>query len=102
LPNEDFKTLVDSLVSRLPNDNSQPAHTKRRIQFAVLRATQMVKETMFGEEVSKYISGCDPYAIYSEIEVIELLQKYRLALSEGKTAILGDTTKYWLEQNKKK
>ena len=24
LPNEDFKTLVDSLVSRLPNDNFQP------------------------------------------------------------------------------
>jgi hypothetical protein len=102
LPNEDFKTLVDSLVSRLPNDNFKPANTNRKIQFAELRATQMVKENMFGEEDSKYISGCDPYVTYSESEVIELLQKYRLALSEGKTPNLGDTTKYWFEQNKKK
>jgi uncharacterized protein YecA (UPF0149 family) len=50
LPNEDFKTLVYSLVSRLPNDNFKPANTNRKIQFAELRATQMVKETMFGEE----------------------------------------------------
>jgi hypothetical protein len=51
LPNEDFKTLVDSLVSRLPKDNSQP------------------------EKESKYISGCDPYVTYSEREVLELLKK---------------------------
>jgi hypothetical protein len=39
---------------------------------------------------------------YSEEEVIVLLQKYRLDLSSGKTPNLGDTTKQWLEQFKKK
>ena len=73
----------------------------RRMQFIELRATKMVKETMFGND-SKYIGGCDPYVTYSEVEVIELLQKYRLALSEGKTPNLGDTTKQWFEQNRKK
>jgi hypothetical protein len=40
--------------------------------------------------------------MYSEDEVIELLQKYRYDLSSGKTANIGDTTKSWFEQNKKK
>ena len=40
--------------------------------------------------------------MYSEEEVIVLLQKYRLDLSSGKTPNLGDTTKQWLEQFKKK
>jgi hypothetical protein len=40
--------------------------------------------------------------MYSEEEVIELLQKYRLDLSSGKTANIGDTTKFWFEQFKKK
>jgi hypothetical protein len=41
-------------------------------------------------------------AMYSEEEVIELLQKYRYDLSSGKTANIGDTTKIWFEQFKKK
>ena len=36
--------------------------------------------------------------MYSKEEVIELLQKYRLDLSSGKTPNLGDTAKNWLEQ----
>jgi hypothetical protein len=40
--------------------------------------------------------------MYNEEEVIELLQKYRYDLSSGKTANIGDTTKVWFEQNKKK
>jgi hypothetical protein len=40
--------------------------------------------------------------MYSEEEVIELLQKYRFDLSSGKTANIGDTTKFWFEQFKKK
>jgi hypothetical protein len=40
--------------------------------------------------------------MYSEEEVIILLQKYRFDLSSGKTPTLGDTTKYWFEQFKKK
>jgi hypothetical protein len=40
--------------------------------------------------------------MYSEEEVIELLQKYRYDLSSGKTANIGDTTKIWFEQFKKK
>jgi len=40
--------------------------------------------------------------MYSEEEVIILLQKYRFDLSLGKTPNLGDTTKYWFEQFKKK
>jgi hypothetical protein len=39
--------------------------------------------------------------MYSEEEVINLLQKYRLDLSSGKTPNLGDTTKYWFKQFKK-
>ena len=39
--------------------------------------------------------------MYSEEEVIELLQKYRYDLSSGKTANIGDTTKFWFEQFKK-
>jgi len=32
LPNEDFKTLVDSLVSRLPNDNFKPGEESMKTQ----------------------------------------------------------------------
>jgi hypothetical protein len=39
---------------------------------------------------------------YSEEEVIILLQKYRYDLSSGKTANIGDTTKFWFEQFKNK
>jgi len=39
---------------------------------------------------------------YSEEEVIELLQKYRFDLSSGKTANIGDTTKFWFEQFSKR
>lgn len=40
--------------------------------------------------------------LFSEEEVIALLQKYRYDLSSGKTPNLGDTTKFWFEENKKK
>jgi hypothetical protein len=40
--------------------------------------------------------------MYSEEQVIILLQKYRYDLSSGKTANIGDTTKFWFEQFKKK
>jgi hypothetical protein len=40
--------------------------------------------------------------MYSEEEVIILLQKYRYDLSSGKTANIGDTTALWFEQFKKK
>jgi hypothetical protein len=40
--------------------------------------------------------------MYSEDEVIELLQKYRYDLSSGKTANIGDTTKFWFIKHKKK
>jgi len=39
--------------------------------------------------------------MYTEEEVIILLQKYRFDLSSGKTPTLGDTTKYWFKQFKK-
>ena len=32
LPNEDFKTLVDSLVSRLPNDNTKQEEETMKTQ----------------------------------------------------------------------
>ncbi len=40
--------------------------------------------------------------MYSEEEVITLLQKYRYDLSSGKTPNLGDTTGFWFEEFKKK
>jgi hypothetical protein len=40
--------------------------------------------------------------MYSEEEVIKLLQKYRYDLSSGTTPNIGDTTKFWFDQNKKK
>ena len=40
--------------------------------------------------------------LYSEEEVIILLQTYRFDLSAGKTPSIGDTTGDWFEQNKKK
>jgi hypothetical protein len=40
--------------------------------------------------------------MFSNEEVIILLQKYRFDLSSGETPTLGDTTKYWFEQFKKK
>jgi hypothetical protein len=49
-----------------------------------------------GKEMEKQQQG------YSEEEVIELLQKYRFDLSSNKTSNLGDTTKQWFEQLKKK
>jgi tryptophan synthase alpha subunit len=50
-----------------------------------------------------FINGAKYQAerMYSEEEVIELLQKYRYDLSSGKTANIGDTTKFWFEQFKK-
>ena len=51
--------------------------------------------------VLRYITELEK-RMYSEEEVIELLQKYRLDLSSGKTANIGDTTKFWFEQFKKK
>jgi hypothetical protein len=52
----------------------------------------------------KWLEGAEWQAerMYSEEEVIELLQKYRLDLSSGKTANIGDTTKFWFEQFKNK
>jgi hypothetical protein len=40
--------------------------------------------------------------LYTEEEVLELLQKYRLDLSSGATPNIGDTTKVWFQQFKKK
>lgn len=40
--------------------------------------------------------------MYSEEEVISFLQQYRYDLSSKKTPNLGDTTKQWFEQFKKK
>jgi hypothetical protein len=40
--------------------------------------------------------------MYSEEEVIKFLQQYRYDLSSNKTSNLGDTTKQWFEQFKKK
>jgi hypothetical protein len=39
--------------------------------------------------------------MFSNEEVIILLQKYRFDLSSGETPTLGDTTKYWFKQFKK-
>lgn len=39
--------------------------------------------------------------MYSEEEVIILLQKYRFDLSSGITPNIGDTTVYWFENFKK-
>ncbi|MFA5151277.1 MAG: hypothetical protein WC554_01830 [Clostridia bacterium] len=39
--------------------------------------------------------------VYTESEVIRLLQQYRFDLSSGKTPTIGDTVKEWFEQNKK-
>ena len=51
---------------------------------------------------SKTLISSQTKRMYSEEEVIVLLQKYRLDLSSGKTPNLGDTTKQWLEQFRKK
>ena len=58
----------------------------------------------FGLVVEDFIAGTKYQAkrSYSEEEVIVLLQKYRLDLSSGKTPNLGDTTRYWFEQFRKK
>lgn len=40
--------------------------------------------------------------MYSEEEVITLLQQYRYDLSLGNTPNIGDTTRFWFEQYKKK
>jgi hypothetical protein len=59
-------------------------------------------------DLDAYANGLDDGAkwqaerMYSEEEVIILLQKYRFDLSSGKTPTLGDTTKYWFKQFKKK
>ena len=51
-----------------------------------------------------FIAGANWQAerMYSEEEVITLLQKYRYDLSSGKTANIGDTTGFCFEQFKKK
>ena len=40
LPNEDLKTLVDSLVSRLPNDNFQPGEESHICKYCGVETTQ--------------------------------------------------------------
>ena len=71
----------------------------------------MNKETLeeanwkvLGTKIDTFYNGAKWQAerMYSEEEVIELLQKYRLDLSSGKTANIGDTTKFWFEQFKNK
>jgi hypothetical protein len=65
-------------------------------------------ESEFGHGIREvkeaFIDGAKWQAerMYSEEEVIELLQKYRYDLSSGKTPNIGDTTKYWFEKFKKK
>lgn len=59
---------------------------------------------IFPEKRESFIAGAkwQEEIMYSEQEVIELLQKYRLDLSRGKTPNIGNTTRIWLEQFKKK
>ena len=53
----------------------------------------------FGSEWEK---AKEQERMYSEEEVISFLQQYRYDLSSKKTPNLGDTTKQWFEQFKKK
>lgn len=39
--------------------------------------------------------------MFTYFDVIRLLQKYRLDLSQGLTPSIGDTTTEWFEENKK-
>lgn len=52
------------------------------------------------KEASLEIANWQKQKMFSEEEVITLLQKYRYDLSSGKTPNIGDTTKIWFEQNK--
>ena len=67
---------------------------------------ELDSDNMTPIEVSEidFIAGAKWQAdkIYSEEEVIRFLQKYRFDLSSGKTPNIGDTTKEWFEQFKKK
>jgi hypothetical protein len=67
-------------------------NSDRRMQFNALRATQMVKETIFGKG-EKYIANCRQYIKYSETEVLELLKK---------SHFVEQNIEQWFEQNKKK
>lgn len=52
------------------------------------------------KEASLEIANWQKQKMFSEEEVITLLQKYRYDLSSGKTPNIGDTTKFWFELNK--
>jgi len=55
-------------------------------------------------QIQNFIEGAEHQAkrMYSEEEVIRLLQMYRSDLSAGVTPNIGDTTPTWFEQHKKK
>jgi hypothetical protein len=84
------------------NDNRKNLYFKKQVMnpYAVEEYSHTAYEKGFiegYEESNKY----QQERMYSEEEVIELLQKYRYDLSSGKTANIGDTTKFWFEQFKK-
>jgi hypothetical protein len=85
------------------NDNRKNLYFKKQVMnpYAVEEYSHTAYEKGFiegYEESNKYQAE----RMYSEEEVIELLQKYRYDLSSGKTPNIGDTTKVWFEQFKKK
>jgi hypothetical protein len=65
---------------------------------------EQAAETIALYSNSDFIKGAKWQAerMYSEKEVIVLLQKYRFDLSSGTTPVIGDTTGVWFQQFKKK
>jgi hypothetical protein len=101
LANDQFGSSLYISIARPADDyNGSPIIISKDIDVK----GQLVIDTAKAAFKSGMIEGAkwQEERMYSEEEVIELLQKYRLDLSSGKTANIGDTTKFWFEQFKKK
>ena len=83
----------------------EPLTQEKHKQETLEEAAKKYKDLKLPDDLfDGFIAGAKWQAerMYSEEEVIELLRKYRYDLSSGKTPNIGDTTKYWFEQFKKK
>lgn len=83
------KETVEEAAERLAKDHCSKRvntnTTEFQVQQLILKGAKWQAERMYSEE-----------------EVIRLLQKYRFDLSSGTTPIIGDTVPGWFEQFKKK
>jgi hypothetical protein len=104
--------IDESDLYKIVWSNNPNIYIPKMVNELVLAAEEYTKNNYpdyldkkeFGLVVEDFIAGTKYQAkrSYSEEEVIVLLQKYRLDLSSGKTPNLGDTTKHWFEQFRKK